>query len=97
MDDIQAVSEIGGQILRAYSICVRMKKNSINMGPEMLLLQVTCMGELMETAEKLNVSIKKSFLKGDALVKIPLVWSVTGLGKQDLSYRIQLIEDKTET
>jgi hypothetical protein len=42
------------------------------MGPEMLPLQVTCIGELMET-EKLDVSIKKSFLKGDALVKIPLV------------------------
>ena len=34
------------------------------MGPEMLPLQVKCMGELMETAEKLNVSIKKYFLKG---------------------------------
>jgi len=44
-----------------------MEKSHINMGPEMLPLQVTCMGELMETAEKLNVSIKKTFLKGDAL------------------------------
>jgi hypothetical protein len=67
------------------------------MGPEMLPLQVTCMGELMETAEKLNVSIKKSFLKGDALVKIPLVRSIPDLRKQDLSYLIQLIEDETET
>jgi hypothetical protein len=55
------------------------------------------MGELMETAEKLNVSIKKSFLKGEALVKIPLVLSIADLGKQDLSYLIQLIEDETET
>ena len=67
------------------------------MGPEMLPLQVTCMSELMETVEKLNVSIKKSFLKGDALVKITLVRSIADLGKQDLSYLIQLIEDKTET
>jgi hypothetical protein len=51
----------------------------------------------LETAEKLNVSIKKSFLKGDALVKIYLVQSITDLGKQDLSYLIQLIEDETET
>ena len=43
----------------------------------MLPLQVTCIGELMETAEKLNISIKKSFLKGDA-----------DFGKQDLSYLI---------
>ena len=67
------------------------------MGPEMLPLQVTCMGELMETAEKFNVSIKKSFLKGDALVKIPLVRSITDLGKQDLSYLVRLIEYETET
>ena len=67
------------------------------MGPEMLPLQVTCMGELMETAKKLNVSIKKSYLKGDSLVKIPLVQSIANLGNQDLSYLIQLIEDKTET
>ena len=51
----------------------------------------------METAEKLNISIKKSFLKGDALVKIPLVRSIAVLGKQDLSYLIQLIEDGTGT
>jgi hypothetical protein len=66
------------------------------MGLEMLPLQVTCMGKLMKTAEKLNVSIKKSFLKADALVKIPLVRSITNLGKQDLSYLIQLIEDETD-
>ena len=47
-----------------------MEKSHINMGPEMLPLQVTSMGKLMEAAEKLNVSIKESFLKGDALVKI---------------------------
>jgi hypothetical protein len=52
------------------------------MGPEMLLLQVTGMDELMETTEKLNVSIKKSFLKGDALVKIPLVRSIADLGNR---------------
>ena len=46
------------------------------MGLEMLPLQVTCMGELMETAEKLKISVKKSFLKGDALVKIPFVRSI---------------------
>ena len=34
------------------------------MGLEMLPLKVTFMGGLMETAQKLNVSIKKSFLKG---------------------------------
>ena len=67
------------------------------MGPEMLPLQVSCMGELMETADKLNVSVKKSFLKGDALVKIPLVRSFADLWKQDLPYLIQLIEDETET
>ena len=50
----------------------------------MLLLQVTCMGELMETAEK---------LKG----KISLVQSIADLGKQDLSYLIQLIKDETGT
>ena len=66
------------------------------MGLEMLPLQVTCMAELMDTAEKLNVSIKNSILKGDALVKIPLVRSIADLGKQDLSYLIQLIEDETE-
>ena len=60
------------------------------MGPEMLPLQVTCLGELMETAEKLNVSIKKSFL-----VKIPLVRSIANFGKQDLSNLIQLFEDET--
>ena len=43
------------------------------MGPEMLPLQVICMGELMETAGKIKVSIKKYFLKGDAQVKMPLV------------------------
>ena len=63
----------------------------------MLPLQVTCMGELMETAEKLNVSIKKYFLKGDALVELPLVWSIADSGIHDLSYLIQLIEDETET
>ena len=57
----------------------------------------TGMGELMETAEKLNVSIKKYFLKGDALVKIPLFRSIADLRKQDLSYLVQLIEDETET
>ena len=67
------------------------------MGPETLPLQDPCMGELMETAENLKVSTKKSFLKFDALVKIPLVWSFADLGKQDLSYLIQLIEDETET
>ena len=67
------------------------------MGPEMLPLQVTCMGELMETAEKLNVFIKKFFLKGESLVKIHLVLSIADLEKQDLSYQIQLIEDETET
>ena len=55
------------------------------MGPEILPSKVTCMGELMETAEKPNISIKKSFLKGNALVKIPLVWSIADLGKHDLS------------
>ena len=55
------------------------------------------MGELMETAEKLNISIKKSFLKGDTLENIPLVRSIADLGKQELSYLIQLIEDETET
>ena len=69
-----------------------MKKSHINLGSEMLPLQVTCMGELMETAEKLNVSIKKSFL-----VKIPLVRSIANLGKQDLSYLKKLIKDETET
>ena len=73
-----------------------MKKKS-NLGPEMLPLRVTCMGELMETAEEPNVSVKKSFLKGDALVKIPSVRSIPDLGKQDLSYLIQLIEGETET
>ena len=72
-------------------------KKVTNLGSEMLPLQVTCMGELMETAEKLNASIKKSCLKGDVLVKIPLVRSIADLGKQDLSYLIQLIEDETET
>ena len=67
------------------------------MGLEMLPLQVTCMGELMESAKKLNLSTKKYFLKGDALVKIPLVRCIADLGKQDLSYLIQLIEDETET
>ena len=62
------------------------------MGPEMLPLQVTCMGKLMETAEKLNVSIKKSFL---FLVKISLVQSIANLGNQDLSYLIQLIEEES--
>ena len=55
------------------------------------------MGELMETAAKLKGSIKKSFFKGDALVKIPLVRSIADLWKQDLSYLIQFIEDETET
>ena len=66
----------------------------VNMGPEMLPLQYTCMDELMETAEKLKVSIK---LKGVALVKIPLVRSIAALGKQDLSCLIQLMEDETKT
>ena len=51
------------------------------------------MGELMETAEKLNVSNKKSLL----LIKIPLVQSIADLGKHDLPYLIQLIEDEAET
>ena len=63
----------------------------------MLPLQGTCKDELMETTENLNVYIKKSNLKGDALVKILLVRSIADLGKQDLSYLIQLIEDETET
>ena len=63
----------------------------------MLPLKVTCMGELMETAENLNISIKKYFLKGDALVKITLVRSIADLGKQDLSYLTQLMEYETET
>ena len=40
---------------------------------------------------------KKSFLKGDVLVKMPVVRSIADLGKKDLSYLIQLIEDETET
>ena len=52
------------------------------MGTEMLPLQVTCMGELMETAEHLKLSIKKSFLRGDALLKIPLVQSIADLGNR---------------
>ena len=67
------------------------------MGPETLPLQVTCMGDIMETAEKLNVSLKKPFLKGKAPVKIPLVRSIADLGKQDLSYLTQLVEDESET
>ena len=67
------------------------------MGLEMLPLQATCMGKVMETAGKLNVSIKKSFLKGNVLAKIPLVRSIGTLGKQVLSYLIQLIKDETET
>ena len=55
------------------------------MGLEMLPLQDICMGELIETAQKLNASINKSFLKGDALVKIYLVRSIADLGRQDLS------------
>ena len=39
-DDIQGVSEIGGQTLRAYSTCCRNENSHINMGPEMLPLQV---------------------------------------------------------
>ena len=54
-------------------------------------------GRANGNAEKLNVSIKTSFLKGDALVKTSLVRSIVVLGKQDLSYLIQLIEDKAET
>ena len=95
--NIYSVSEIGGQTLIAYYTWRKDEKSHINMDPEMLPLQVTYMGELMETAEKLNVSIKKSFLKGDVLVKISLVRSIADLRKQDLSYLIQLIKDETET
>ena len=49
----------------------------------------------METAKKLSVSNKKAFLKGDVLGKMYLVRSIADLGKQDLSYPIQLIEDET--
>jgi len=45
------------------------------------------MDELMETAEKLNISINKSSLKDDTLLKMPPVPSID-LGKQDLSYPI---------
>ena len=95
--NIQGVSETGGQTLRAYSTCCKDGKKSYKHGSGNASFTSYKHFLLMESAEKLNVSIKKSFLKGDALVKIPLVWSVTGLGKQDLSYWIQLIEDKTET
>ena len=56
---------------------------------------------MIEIAEKFNVSINKSSLKDDALLKIaakntlPSIRSID-LGKQDLSYPIQLIEDEAE-
>jgi hypothetical protein len=37
---IQGVSKIDGQTLREYSTCCKDEKNHINMGPEMLPLQV---------------------------------------------------------
>jgi hypothetical protein len=40
---------------------------------------------------------KEIFPQNLSLVKIPLLWSIANIGKQDLSYLIQLIEDKTET
>ena len=37
---IQGVSEICGQTLRAYSTCCKDEKSHIDMGPEMLPLQI---------------------------------------------------------
>ena len=55
------------------------------------------MGELMETVERLNISINKSSFKNDALLKISSVGSIVDLGKQNLSCLIQLIEDEAES
>ena len=63
----------------------------------MLTLQVTCMGKLMETAEQLNVSIKKGFLKGDALVKISLVRYKVDLRETGYFLTNTVKEDGTET
>ncbi|KYN32657.1 hypothetical protein ALC56_13139, partial [Trachymyrmex septentrionalis] len=52
-------------------------------------ISIICMDELMETAEKLNISINKSSLKDDTLLKMPPVPSID-LGKQDLSYTQKL-------
>ena len=45
---IQDVSEIEGQTLRAYSTC---KDEKSHISPEMRPIRVTCMDELMDTAE----------------------------------------------
>ncbi|KYN33920.1 hypothetical protein ALC56_11734 [Trachymyrmex septentrionalis] len=50
-----------------------------------LVISTTCIGELIETAERLNVFMKKSSLKDDALL-IPSVRFIVDLGKQNLSY-----------
>ena len=64
------------------------------MGPEMPPLQVTCLGELMETAEKLNIFIKKFFLEGDALTSVHRRLMETGYFLPKTSFRVASLTKK---